>query len=170
MMIKICAFYYFKPLSAADVAQLKGELELMAAHQSLRGLVLIGREGINYTISGPDSGIDAFEAWLTTRLEIENPHFKHSWAMKHPFNEFVVKIKTETVTQGTTELLPSGKHEHLSPREEHQKLRTGKAIVLDTRNDYEVEIGKIRNAIDLGIKELREFPEKIAKSGISKDQ
>lgn len=169
-MIQVCAFYQFKPLTADMVRQLKLELEQMAEVQNVRGLVLIGREGINFTISGTEAGVSAFKSWLTTRMDLESPKFKDSFTNKHPFHIFKVKIKKEIVTIGDTALIPSGECHHISPKEWHEKMLTGEAVVLDTRNDYEVEIGKFKNALDLDIKEFHEFPKKLEDSGISKER
>lgn len=170
-MIHICAFYIFKPLPALEVSSLKNELELMAANHSIRGLALIGREGLNFTISGPAAGIELFETWLVPRLNLTDPQFKHSQAQRHPFHNFKVKIKKEIVSMGQPGVVPSSPvNSHISPQEWHAKLKSGEAVILDTRNDYEVEIGKFENAIDLDIKEFQDFPAKLERSGISKDR
>ncbi len=170
-MMNICAFYIFKPLTAQEVAQLKLELEQMADNQAIRGLVLLGREGINFTISGPANGIAAFKSWLTHRMHLIEPQFKDSQAPKHPFHVFKVKVKKEIVSLGQPGLVPgSTKNGHISPEEWHRKLRGGEAVLLDTRNDYEIEIGKFKGAVDLDIKEFQDFPAKLDKSGISKDR
>ncbi len=169
-MIQVSAFYAFKPLTADMVRQLKLELEQMAEIQSVRGLVLLGREGINFTVSGPEVGISAFKSWLSTRMDLTDPKFKDSFTTKHPFHVFKVKIKKEIVSIGDPALVPSGPCNHISPQEWHDKMLSGEAVVLDTRNDYEVEIGKFKNAVDLQIKEFHEFPKKLEDSGISKDR
>ena len=171
IMIHICAFYIFKPLLAQEVSQLKLELEQMAANQALRGLVLLGREGINFTISGTATGLEAFKAWLTTRMHLTQPHFKDSLSLKHPFHVFKVKVKKEIVSLGQPGLVPDSlKNGHVSPAEWQGKLHSGEAVVLDVRNDYEVEIGKFTNAVDLGINEFQNFPARLQQSGISKDR
>lgn len=169
-MIQVCAFYIFKPLTADAVKQLKLELEQMAEIQGVRGLVLIGREGINFTISGTEGGVRAFKSWLTTRMDLGSPKFKDSFTNKHPFHVFKVKIKKEIVSIGDTALIPDGECNHISPAEWHAKMLSGEAVVLDTRNDYEVEIGKFKNAVDLNIKEFCEFPKKLEEAGIAKER
>ena len=169
-MIQICAYYVFKPLSVQEVRQLKEELEQMAQSHELRGLVLLGREGLNFTISGPAQGLEAFKLWLKARLLLDQPAFKDSWASKHPFHVFRVKVKKEIVTLHRADLVPSGRAHHLSPKDWHEKLQAGDAIVLDTRNDYEVEIGKFKQAIDLQMKEFHEFPDKLKQAALAKDQ
>ncbi len=143
----------------------------MAENQSVRGLVLLGREGINFTISGADKGIEAFRSWLTHRMHLVGPQFKISRSHKHPFHVFKVKVKKEIVSLGQPGLVPgSEKNGHISPIEWHDKLQKGEAVILDARNDYEVAIGKFKGAVDLDIKEFQDFPAKLEKSGISKDR
>ncbi|HEX4926013.1 MAG TPA: rhodanese-like domain-containing protein, partial [Bdellovibrionales bacterium] len=43
-------------------------------------------------------------------------------------------------------------------------------LVLDTRNDYEYEIGKFKGAINPNIDEFREFPERLKELAIPKDK
>jgi UPF0176 protein len=169
-MTQICAFYTFKPLVAAELRQLQMELENMATNHDLRGLVLIGREGINFTISGSSTGVEAFKAWLTGRLDLQNPIFKDSFADRHPFHIFKVKIKREIVSLGNPELVPTKpQHHHISPSEWREKMRSG-ALVLDTRNDYEFEIGRFENAKELGIREFHDFPARLKAANLPKDQ
>jgi UPF0176 protein len=48
-------------------------------------------------------------------------------------------------------------------------MQNPEAVILDTRNDYEVEIGKFRGARDFALKEFSDFPRAVAESGIAKD-
>jgi len=158
-------------MNAGEINVLKQELEVMATHQSVRGLALIGREGLNFTISGPAAGVRIFKTWLTARLDLKDPQFKDSSAPKHPFHKFQVKVRKEIVSMGRPGVVPESQLNcHISPREWHERLKAGEAVVLDTRNDYEVEIGKFENAVDLDIKEFQDFPAKLERSGISKDR
>ena len=50
----------------------------------------------------------------------------------------------------------------ISPKEFKSWLDGGKeVIVLDTRNDYEIRMGKFQNAVDLDIQTFRQFPNAI---------
>jgi UPF0176 protein len=170
-MVEVCAFYIFQPLTAQDVALLKSELEAMSLSHNLYGLALIGREGLNFTFSGTPDGMHAFRAWLTARLMLEQPDFKISYAAQHPFQKFVVKVKKEIVTMGQPGVVPqSTVNGHISAQEWHDKLQSGEAIVLDTRNDYEVEIGKFKNAVDLDIREFQDFPARLQSAGLPKER
>jgi UPF0176 protein len=49
-------------------------------------------------------------------------------------------------------------------------MQDPEVVVLDTRNDYEVDIGKFKNARDFRTKEFQEFPESLKQSDIHPDQ
>ena len=125
------------------------------------GLVILGTEGLNTTLASQDSQkLDHFVAELKSFF---NSKFdvKKSESDKAPFRRFVVKIRQEIVTLDRPEFIPDGKRRHLSPQQWHQMLESEETVVIDTRNDYEYEIGTFEKAIDLNIKEFTEFPEKI---------
>ena len=59
---------------------------------------------------------------------------------------------------------------HLNPEDLHAWYRDGKKmLILDTRNDYEVEIGTFQGSVDPGISTFGELPEWI-KRNISIEQ
>lgn len=168
MNVEVSTCYRFVPLADAALPDLQADLERFASEHGVRGLCLIGTEGVNLTVSGSD--LSGFRTFLRARLGVELT-FKDSVADRHPFNVFKVKIKDEIVTLGRPDLAPATAHDHhLSPAEWDAAVRDPSTVVIDTRNDYEIEIGKFRRARDFGTKEFREFPEAVAKSGIPKDQ
>lgn len=167
-MIEITSFYRFNPLTTPIQNNMVQELEGLAKRRNLRGLVLIGPEGINSTCSGDREAIEELKDLVRT-VGVEE--FKDSRAEKHPFNFFRVKVKDEIVTIGQPGLMPeSTRNFHMSPEEWHEAMNDPNTIVLDTRNDYEIDIGKFKNAIDFRIQEFTEFPEALSKSGLDKDK
>jgi UPF0176 protein len=163
-LIEITSFYRFNPLASEIYHNMKKELEALSARTGLRGLVLIGPEGINSTCAGSREAIAQLKM-LVAQVGVNE--FKDSQAEKQPFNVFRVKIKDEIVTMGQPGVAPSQERNfHLSPEEWHEALKDPNTVVLDTRNDYEVDIGKFKNAVDFRIQEFGEFPEKLKNSGI----
>ena len=168
--IHVTSFYRFIPLDDFKIQKLKSELERLALDTGLLGLCLLGPEGINATLSGPVEVLQSAKALVNQGLDVENVVFKDSVALKHPFHIFRIKIKVEIVTMGKPGFAPnSARNKHLSPEEWHLAMQDPKAVILDTRNDYEVEIGKFKGARDFTLKEFRDFPAKVAESGIGKD-
>ena len=166
----ITAYYQFTPLATADQQHLKTTLEGLAEVHGLRGLCLVGPEGINLTASGEAPAIDALKALLTRQVNARLSLFKDAHAERHPFQNFKVKLRAEIVTLGRPDLRPVDRGRHLSPRAWHAALKNPDALVLDTRNDYEVALGKFRGAVDFDTREFREFPERARAAGIAKDK
>ncbi|CZR21115.1 putative rhodanese-related sulfurtransferase [Legionella pneumophila] len=57
---------------------------------------------------------------------------------------------------------------YLSPEEWHQFIQDPNVILLDTRNDYEYELGTFKNAINPDIENFREFPDYVQRNLIDK--
>lgn len=167
--IHISSFYRFTPLTQAAVLHLKDALEGISAHTGLRGLVLIGAEGINSTLSGTEAALAEAKALVAREASVGN--FKDSVANRHPFNYFRVKIKDEIVTMGQPGVVPPAEMNfHLSPEQWNEAMQDPDVVVLDTRNTYETDLGKFKGAVDLRISEFSEFPERVKAEAIPKDK
>lgn len=171
MQVIISSFYSFSPLSEETVLSRVEELNQIGLRLSLRGLILISQEGFNLTVSGTKEAMDEFKALFLKEWNYKDLLFKDSTWHKHPFKRFKVQRRTEIVTIGDEKLkVPDHQNHHLSPEEFHKALKEDDVVVVDTRNWYETEIGKFKNAIELGISEFRQFPEKIAHGDFPKDK
>lgn len=174
MSIEITSFYKFLPIGAEGVVAIKERLESEGARLGVRALIILAKEGVNGTFSAtPESG--ALFIALLHELFGDELHCKRSEAPEHPFKKFVVKVRLEVCTTGRTSEgeveHEQGKHGHVSAAEWHRALTSGEEItLLDTRNTYEVKIGKFRNAIDLGIENFSEFSAKLQAASLPKDR
>ena len=82
-----------------------------------------------------------------------------------PFARLKVKIKSEIVTLGVPEIDPNQQvGTYVKPQEWNQVIGDPEVMVIDTRNDYEVEIGSFKGAIDPKTDSFREFPQYVAKN------
>jgi UPF0176 protein len=154
-------------MSLEETRAIEADINVFA--NRMRGLILLGVEGINATVSGPVEVLSEFKAAVEKSFAAKI-HFKDSVAEKEPFRMFKLKVKKEIVTLGRPDLVPEGDRSHLSPQEWHDVLSNEDVIVIDTRNTYETDIGKFKNAVDLNLKGFSEFPEKIKALGLKKDQ
>lgn len=167
----ITSFYRFHPLDSHAASALESALETLAKNSDLQGLILIGSEGFNGTVSGSLSTLASVKTILATATGLSDLTFKDSESSRPPFQKFTIKIKSEIVTLGRTDLVPKAvHHRHLSPSEWHQAMQDPDTVILDTRNDYEVDIGKFKNARDFRTKEFQEFPQSLKESGIRPEQ
>lgn len=139
-------------------------LEIMLAHE-VRGTLLLAAEGINGTIAGSRSGIDAVLAWLAKDHRFAGIQAKESYVGENPFYRTKVKLKKEIVTMGVEDIDPT--HivgTYVDPRDWNALIADPEVLVLDTRNQYEVEIGTFANAVNPETESFREFPEYVAKN------
>lgn len=171
MTYYISAFYHFTRLE--NLEAIKTELEAKADSLNIRGLLILGPEGINTTCSSASrENLESFKAWAKERFNGPNIQFKDSEADRPPFRRYKVKIRDEIVTAGIPGLLPpEGKNYHLSPSEWNRVMKEeSDVVVIDTRNWYEYNIGTFKNALNPNIEKFTDFPEYIEKQGIPKEK
>lgn len=153
----VCALYKFVALeNFEDLRQ--PLLDTMVANQ-VRGTLLLALEGINGTIAGPRAGIDAVLAWLKSDERLSDVSYKESYTDEAPFKRSKVKLKKEIVTMGVEGIDP--RHvvgTYVKPKDWNALISDPEVFVVDTRNDYEVQIGTFKNAVDPNTKTFREFP------------
>jgi Predicted sulfurtransferase len=134
-------------------------LDLMHAND-VRGTLLLANEGINGTVSGPRAGVDAVLNWLKSDERLATLEHKESFHDEHPFLRTKVKLKKEIVTMGVEGIDPTRTvGTYLSPQEWNEIIADPDTVLIDTRNDYEVEVGTFKGAINPETRTFREFPE-----------
>ncbi|MDG1025840.1 MAG: rhodanese-related sulfurtransferase [Gammaproteobacteria bacterium] len=139
-------------------------LELMLKHD-VRGTLLLAAEGINGTIAGSRGGIDSVLDWLATDERFADIEAKESYVAENPFYRTKVKLKKEIVTMGVEDIDPTHIVGTYVESEDWNALIEDPAVlVLDTRNQYEVEIGTFKNAVNPQTDSFREFPEYVEKN------
>jgi UPF0176 protein len=158
MSIVNIAAYQFRPL---DQLQSKRDaLRSLCRQRALKGTILLSDEGINLFIAGPRDDVDAVLAIVRSFPGCEDIPIKESLTDYQPFNRMLVKIKREIIPVGCPDVPPHpGASPKIAPAELKRWLDQNRPVaLLDTRNDYEVSLGTFRNAIDLKLKNFREFP------------
>lgn len=156
-MFTIAALYHFTRFP--DPAALKGPLQTLAEAQGVKGSLLIAAEGINGTIAGSRAGIDAMLAHLRALPGCADLEHKESFAETQPFGRMKVRLKREIVTMGQPDIDPRARVGHYVAAQDWNALISEPDVaVIDTRNDYEVEIGTFRSAVDPGTRSFRDFP------------
>ncbi len=138
-------------------------LDLMLRYQ-LRGTLLLAAEGINGTIAGSRTGVDALLSWLAQDSRFTAIEAKESWAADNPFYRTKVKLKKEIVTMGVEDIDPT--HivgTYVEPADWNALIEDPEVLLLDTRNKYEVEIGTFEGAVNPETDSFREFPDYVAK-------
>ncbi|MGH1470479.1 MAG: rhodanese-related sulfurtransferase [Cellvibrionaceae bacterium] len=156
--IVVCALYKFVELENFESLRepLRQEMERLA----VRGTLLLAREGINGTIAGSRSGIDGVLHWLHQDPSLGAIDCKESYTDIPPFKRSKVKLKKEIVTMGVEGIDPKRSvGTYIDPTDWNDLISDPEVLLIDTRNDYEVEVGTFKNAVNPNTTTFREFPE-----------
>ena len=154
----VATFYRFTTLE--DHASLQGPIEACCTAHGVRGIILLAPEGINATISGTRDGVMAVIDHLKEDPRLAELTWKESEAARQPFRKMRVRLKREIVTMGVEGIDPAHlTGTYVKPEDWNALISDPDVIVIDTRNDYEVEIGSFRNAIDPEIESFGQLPE-----------
>jgi len=158
MNILNIAAYRFVPLN--DLEQLRAVLKLRGAELGLKGTILIAAEGINLFLAGAVANVEAFLETLLADARFASIEVKRSRSAQQPFLRLLVKIKREIVSMRRPEIDPcAAPAPRLAPQELKRWLDEGREIVLlDTRNQFEVDLGTFEDALSLGLKSFSYFP------------
>lgn len=163
-MSKIVVAALYKFVRLENFEALREPLLARMQERDVRGTLLLAHEGINGTISGTREAIDAVLAWLREDARLADLDCKESESDRHPFLRTKVKLKKEIVTMGVEGIDPT--HvvgTYLSPEEWNRVIADPETLVIDTRNDYEYEVGTFTRAINPNTKTFREFPDYVRK-------
>lgn len=159
--ITICALYKFVRL--AEFEALREPLSKKMASVHVKGTLLLADEGINGTIAGPQTGIDAVLTFLAAQPGLDNISHKESYSDENPFHRTKVKLKKEIVTMGVEGIDPNQVvGTYVKPQDWNALISDPDVVLVDTRNDYEVEIGTFKGALNPDTETFREFPEYVA--------
>ncbi|MGO1462499.1 MAG: oxygen-dependent tRNA uridine(34) hydroxylase TrhO [Marinobacter sp.] len=156
--VVVCALYKFAVLN--DYKTLRQPLlETMLAN-GVHGTLLLAREGINGTIAGSRQGIDTVQAWLAKDERFKGVDYKESFVDIQPFKRTKVKLKKEIVTMGVDGIDPKRiVGTYVEPEEWNALISDPEVLLVDTRNQYEVDIGTFKHAINPATDTFREFPD-----------
>ncbi len=156
--IVVCALYKFVRLEHFESLR-QPLLDLMLS-ESVRGTLLLAKEGINGTIAGSREGIDAVLNHLRQVPLLDPLDTKESYHEEMPFLRSKVKLKKEIVTMGVEGIDPNRTvGTYVKPQDWNQLISDPEVLLIDTRNDYEVEIGSFENALNPETTSFREFPQ-----------
>ncbi|MDJ0648687.1 MAG: rhodanese-related sulfurtransferase [Xenococcaceae cyanobacterium MO_188.B19] len=159
MSNKVVATFY-KFVSLPDCAAIREPLLEYCLSQNIKGTILLAQEGINGTISGDRVKIDAVLGWLRRDQRLTDLEVKESHAESPPFARMKVRLKKEIVTLGIPEIDPNQEvGKYVTPQEWNEIISDPEVLVIDTRNDYEVEIGSFKGAKNPKTDSFRQFPE-----------
>ena len=156
----VATFYKFVTISDLEAKQ--KQILAWCEEKSIKGTIILASEGINGTIAGTQKAIASVVTLLRSIDGLADLEYKKSTAQKPPFARLKVKLKSEIVTLGMPEVDPSQRvGKYVDPENWNEIISDPEVVVIDTRNDYEVEIGSFKRAKNPDTESFREFPEYI---------
>lgn len=161
--IVVCALYKFVTLD--DYRELRDPLLAEMTRLEVKGTILLAHEGLNGTIAGTRAGIDGVLAWLNADPRIAGIVYKETFENSNPFYRTKVKLKKEIVTMGVDGIDP--KHivgTYVKPQDWNALISRDDVVLIDTRNDYEYEVGTFKGAVNPNTNTFRELPQFVAEN------
>ncbi len=164
---KVAAFYQFTALP--DFEALREPLRNMCVALGIKGIILLAAEGINGTVAGTDVAIDA----LMNQLQhgdlfggrLDKLELKFSSATDMPFNRMKVRLKKEIVRLGDPQTDPNEKvGVYVDAKDWNALMAQPDVLLIDTRNQFEVEMGTFEGALDPHLTRFGEFPDFAART------
>jgi UPF0176 protein len=157
---RVAAFYQFAALP--DFRELREPLRAVCAGLKLKGSVLLAHEGINGTLAGQPEAIAALVEELQCgalfRGRLDNLELKFSHAAAMPFQRLKIRLKKEIVTLGDSHTDPTRQvGVYVDPADWNALIAGPDALVIDTRNAFEVAMGTFSGAVDPGIRSFGQF-------------
>jgi UPF0176 protein len=157
----VAALYKFAKLP--DYKELQPGLLDFCLAQDIKGTLLLAEEGINGTVAGSRQGIDALISYLKSDPRLADLEHKESYAEEAPFYRMKVRLKKEIVTLGVPGIDPNYKvGTYVAPEDWNALISDPDVVLIDTRNNYEYDIGTFKGALDPHTTTFREFPEYVA--------
>ncbi|QKX01518.1 rhodanese-related sulfurtransferase [Wolbachia endosymbiont of Cruorifilaria tuberocauda] len=157
MSFVIATFYQFVELS--NYYDMKDAIGAVCNNVKLKGTVLLAEEGINATVSGARGAIDRVFDFLRSDYRLKDLVWKESTARFQPFSKMKVRLKREIVNLGIRDLDISFRGKYIDPEHWDNFISQPDVLVIDIRNEYEIKLGKFKNAINPNTQYFREFPQ-----------
>lgn len=153
--ITVSTFYYFTTLAQPDAfrAPILAQMEAL----EIRGTITLAREGINATVSGSEEAIRALLVFLyeTVGMPLHTP--RESYFSEQPFKRTKVKVKGELISLGVPSEPAVCVGTYVSPLEWNALIMAPDVITIDTRNDYEYDLGYFEGAVNPGTNNFKDM-------------
>ena len=155
MIYTVATFYKFVPLP--DYEAMREPLAAFCRAHGAKGSILLASEGINATIAAPREGIDAIIGRLRSDERLTDMLVKESSAEFQPFLRMKVRLKKEIVTLrqdvDPTNLVGN----YVQPAEWNDLISDPEVFLIDTRNDFEVQVGSFEGAVNPNTTSFSQF-------------
>jgi len=162
-MFVVAALYKF--VSLPDYRDLQAGILQECIDHEVKGTLLLAEEGINGTIAGTREAIDSILNGLRSDERFNDLEVKESLTDSMPFYRTKVRLKKEIVTLGQEGIDPNKLvGTYVKANEWNSLISRDDVTLIDVRNDYEIEIGTFKGAVDPDTKTFRDYPEYVSEN------
>lgn len=156
---QVLLYYKYTPIENAEEFK-NQELEFCKSI-GLRGRILISDEGINGTVSGPKEVTQKYMDHMHAMEQFSDLWFKIDEADDYAHKKMFVRYRPEIVSLKLEDDIDPNQTtgKHLKPTEFREAILDDETIVIDTRNDYEYDLGHFKGAVRPDIRAFRELPQ-----------
>lgn len=161
--IAILSFYSFVKLLEPE--SLLPKILLVGKKKYIRGTILLAKEGFNGSISGDVDNLKLLVDEIIKLTGAIDVNVKINYSEVHPFQKLKVKIKQEIVSMRAGDIdINNLRGHYVETKDWDEFISQSNVVVIDTRNDYEVEVGCFKNSIEPKTETFRKFPEWVEKN------
>jgi UPF0176 protein len=161
---KYIIILFYKFIDITEPEKLRDEQRELCTELNLKGRLLIGEEGINGTFEGIQANIEAYKIALKSDPRFSDIVFKESDGTGSGFTKLKITVRKEIVTLGAGRFDVKKETAKEITADEFDALYKNDEdfVVLDLRNDFEVQAGYFEKTFDPKLKNFRDLPEKLS--------
>lgn len=155
--ILVAAFYKFTRLP--DYRDLRERLLARCRAAGVRGTILLAEEGINAAIAGERAAVEEVLHALRRDQRLADLQVRESFHSEIPFRRLKVRLKREIVAMKVAGVDPNRQAgTYVEPRDWNNLIAQDDVLLIDARNDYEVNIGSFERAVNPATDSFHELP------------
>ncbi|ADE29633.1 oxygen-dependent tRNA uridine(34) hydroxylase TrhO [Rickettsia prowazekii] len=155
--ITILSAYSF--VNIIEPANLIPKLLLVGKKKYIRGTILLANEGFNSSFSGSYENVNIVLKQLIALTGSKDVNVKINYSPVHPFQKLKVRLKREIIAMNVKDLnVDVFKGHYIEPKDWDEFITKQNVILIDTRNEYEIDIGTFKSAINPRTETFKQFP------------
>ena len=152
----VLAFYKFLRLQNPHIE--KERLVCFLEENLAVGTIILSNEGINGMCSLDQDKTEKVKSFLQQNFTLTGSEFKENRVRSNVFKKLSIKVKKEIVTLGLPEIDPTAiVGTYIEPKEWDTFISEKEVITIDTRNDFEVNLGTFEGSVNPKTKSFHEF-------------
>lgn len=154
-MIAVSTFYLFTPLP--DAGSFKPSLLARMKELDIKGTITLAPEGINATISGATEAVESMITHLRSLPPFKKLTHRISYFTNPPFGRSKVKVKPELISLGAAANPSVCVGKYVKPVDWNALITAPDVVTIDTRNDYEFDIGRFKGALNPATRNFKQM-------------